>query len=512
VTAPKGHGRTAPTNGRPEAGAVLATRYRLEERVAGGGMGEVWRATDLLLQRTVAVKLLREALAEDPVVSERFRREALLAAQLSHPNMAGVYDYVQDEGRTGIVMEFVEGETLAERIARKGRLSVAESVRVGTSLLSALRAAHQAGIVHRDVKPGNVMLTESGDVKVTDFGIARSTSDHTLTEAGMVIGTAHYLAPEQVSGKAATPASDLYSVGAVMYEMLAGKRPFEAESPIAVAMKRLTEEPPPLRSVRSDVPAPVANAIARALERDPAERYASAEEMRRAVDDAAGASAPATMPTRLDPTPTDVLPVDGPSDATATSAAHAETRDVPAVVAERRKRDYKRLVAYLALFAAGIGILVFTILAVWGGTDIVTVPPLKGQTFEEAKRQAEDLGFKVSRSDRLSSAPAGTVVSQSPDAGTRLAFGKRLTLFVSTGTPPGVKPPDVVGMDAEEAQRTLEEANFSVNVIVVQTDEFEAGKVFKQDPSSDELAQPGDQVDIFVASEQPKRHGKGRGD
>jgi eukaryotic-like serine/threonine-protein kinase len=515
VSTPKG-GRgnaKAAANGHIAPGAVLAERYRLEERVAAGGMGEVWRATDLLLERSVAVKLLRESLAEDPIVAERFRREALLAAQVSHPNMAGVYDYVQGEGRPGIVMEFVEGETLAQRLAREGHLSVADSVRVADGILSALRSAHETGIIHRDVKPGNVMLTANGGVKVTDFGIARAVTDHTLTETGAVIGTAHYLSPEQVAGRQATPASDLYSVGAVMYEMLAGKKPFEAETPIAAAMKRLTEEPPPVRSVRKDVPEAVARVVSRALVRDPAERYVTADEMRQALDDAVDASTPATSPgIVLDPAPTEVLPLGDLPGAPDERGSAAETRVIPGVVAERRKREYKRLIGYLALFALGIGLLTVLILAIAGaGTDVVAVPDFKGMTYEAAKARADDLGFVATRSDRPSAAPAGTVVSQSIQKGTRLASGQPLTLFVSTGTPPGVKPPDVVGMELDKAKRTLEEANFEVNVFIQPTSEFDAGKVFKQDPGPDEMAQPGQTVDIFVASEPPRKHGKGKG-
>ncbi|MGH2726771.1 MAG: serine/threonine-protein kinase, partial [Actinomycetota bacterium] len=226
---------TAPKkgNGRAKEAVVLGDRYRLEAQVATGGMGEVWRATDTLLERTVAVKLLRESLAEDPVLSERFRREALMAARLSHPNMADVFDYVQDDARPGIVMEYVDGETLAERIAREGALSVADAVRITSALLAVLQVAHDQGVVHRDVKPGNVMLPPADGVKVTDFGIARATGHETITETGMVVGTAHYLSPEQVSGKPARPESDIYSAGAILYEMLTGKKPFEAETPLA---------------------------------------------------------------------------------------------------------------------------------------------------------------------------------------------------------------------------------------------------------------------------------------
>jgi serine/threonine-protein kinase len=522
---PKKRGAT-PNGAGP--GSLLADRYRLEERVAGGGMGEVWRATDMLLQRIVAVKLLRESLAEDPIVAERFRREALLAAQLSHPNMAGVFDYVQNNGRPGIVMEFVDGETLAERLGREERLSVADSVRIASGLLSALQSAHGAGIVHRDVKPGNVMLTAAGDVKVTDFGIARAASDHTLTETGMVIGTAHYLAPEQVSGEPATPSSDLYAVGAILYETLAGQRPFEAETPIAVAMKRLAEEPPPVRSLRPDVPEPVANVIERSMSRAPSERYASAEAMREALESSFAAALPATAPQKVAPTPTEVLPVAEAAAAAATTAAVRppaasgpppvpKTGEAPAsAVGERRKREYKRLVAFVVLLAVGLAAITFVVLAFTGsGNTIVTIPPFKGMTFDQASTEAAKLGLKVTRLDRDSALPAGSVIAQDIRVGTRVISGDaRITLIVSTGTPPappGVPMPDVRGQTQEDAERVLIDVGFTVQVTTTETDQAAPGTVIDQNPAPDTPAQSGQQVDIVVAATPKKHRGNGNG-
>ncbi|MGH2795577.1 MAG: protein kinase domain-containing protein, partial [Actinomycetota bacterium] len=341
---------THATNGR-NGEVVLAERYRLEDQVATGGMGEVWRATDMLLERTVAVKLLRESLAADPVVSERFRREALMAARLSHPNMADVYDYVQEADRPGIVMEFVEGETLAGLIARDGALDVTDAVRIASALLAVLQIAHEAGIVHRDVKPGNVMISPTGEVKVTDFGIARAAGHETLTETGMVVGTAHYLSPEQVSGKPATPSSDIYAAGTILYEMLTGEKPFAAETPLAVAMRRLNEDPTPPREHRPDIPEPVAQVVQRSLQREPDRRYASAKGMRSALETAL-ASAP-TPPAGLDPTRTEVMPAIGDADAltqivNAQPAAPAAITGLSpaAEVSARRRRDYRRGVVW----------------------------------------------------------------------------------------------------------------------------------------------------------------------
>jgi serine/threonine-protein kinase len=499
------------------AGTLLGDRYRLEERVAAGGMGEVWRATDTLLERSVAVKLLREALAEDPVVAERFRREALLAAQISHPNMAGVFDYVRSHDRPGMVMEFVDGETLADRLAREGPLPIDEALRIGSRLLAALQSAHDAGIVHRDVKPGNVMLTAHGDVKVTDFGIARAASDQTLTETGTVIGTAHYLAPEQVAGRPATPESDLYSAGAVLYETLTGRKPFEAETQIAVAMKRLTEDPKPLRALRADVPAPVASVVERALAREPRDRFASGAEMRRALEEAYAAAHPATDPHRVDPAPTMVLPVEDAVGPTITEPYRPRTEEPspqPAARAGGRHHGGHRRLALLgALAALVLGLGVFLALALTGGPRIVNTPKFRGMPIAQAKAQAAELGLVVKTVPRPSALAQGTVTGQSIAEGTPLGPGAEITLGVSTGTPPPPeqKPvPSVIGLERQEAEDVLERDGFTVKVTEVETGRFDPGKVFGQYPPPGEMAQEGDEVTIVVAVE-PQGRGKKKG-
>jgi serine/threonine-protein kinase len=509
------------------AGSMLGDRYRLEERLAGGGMGEVWRATDTLLERNVAVKLLREALAEDAVVSERFRREALLAAQISHPNMAGVFDYVQAHDRPGIVMEFVDGETLADRLVREGSLPVGEAVRIGSGLLAALQSAHHTGIIHRDVKPGNVMLTANGDVKVTDFGIARAASDQTLTETGTIIGTAHYLSPEQVTGQPATPASDLYSAGAVLFEALTGQKPFEAETQIAVAMKRLSEDPPPVRLLRADVPEPVAAVVDRALSREPDDRFGSSGEMRLALEAALAGAQPATHPHRIDPTTTMDLPAAealGPEPTVSMHPAPPEPTPVPAappdetgrataaVVAKRRRRKYKRLSVMAVAVAAAVGIGVFLLLALTGGAKVVTTPTFKGMTIEQAKATAADLGLRIKEVPRDSDLAAGRVTGQNIPAGTRLERGAEITLGVSTGNPPPPaekQVPNVIGLDREEAEAVLTRAGFEVKVSEIPNGEVDPGKVFGQYPLPDDMAAQGSEVTIAVAMEQ--RKGKKRG-
>jgi eukaryotic-like serine/threonine-protein kinase len=276
------------------AGRPLGGRYRMEALLATGGMGEVWAARDLLLDRAVAVKVLGPALAGDGRAAERLRREARAAGRLEHPNIARVLDLGEDGGRPHLVMELLEGESLAERIGRGGPMAPAEAARVVAAVADALEAAHRAGVVHRDVKPGNVFLGVDGSVKVLDFGIASAAGETALT-TGDLIGTAAYLAPERALGHRATPASDVYALGVVLYELLAGRRPFEAGSDIELAMAHVHAHPTPLAPVAPGAPRFLVAACERAMSRDPSSRPGSAAAVARLLRDPAPAS-PATRP------------------------------------------------------------------------------------------------------------------------------------------------------------------------------------------------------------------------
>jgi serine/threonine-protein kinase len=308
---------------------VLAGRYRLDERIAVGGMGEVWSGLDTLLGRTVAVKCLKPEYVGHPEFSERFRAEARHAAGLSHPGNASVYDYGEQtspEPAAWLVMELVDGEPLSALLHREGPLDPDRALDIVGQAALALEAAHQAGVVHRDVKPGNLMVRHDGVVKVTDFGIARATDAVPLTKTGTVLGTAHYLSPEQASGRPITPASDVYSLGAVAYECLAGRRPFVGDNPVAVATAHVRETPPPLPP---DVPAPVSELVLRALEKDPAARPATAGDFGRDALALKGSVAEQPDRTRVLPTldqPTVPVPTPTPEAVAAASAGSRSPR------------------------------------------------------------------------------------------------------------------------------------------------------------------------------------------
>jgi eukaryotic-like serine/threonine-protein kinase len=327
----------------PQSGDVIADRYELEELVGTGGMSTVFRAHDRQLERRVAIKILHEHYAGDPEYLERFRREARAVARLSHPNIVTVIDRGDDGGRQYIVFEHVDGENLKELVVRTGRLPVRRALELALAVADGLSFAHEHGLVHRDVKPQNVLLSREGEVKVTDFGIARSLHvEHGVTQTGTVLGTGEYLAPEQASGKPVSPATDVYSLGVVLWELLAGDVPFVGENFVAVALRHVNEPPPDLSERRPDVTPRLAAAVDRALAKDPARRFPSmaafAKELRACLAEAEGEAPP---PPEDEPALTVVAP-----------PAHVSPRARARRPARRRRRS-TALYVLLALVVAG---------------------------------------------------------------------------------------------------------------------------------------------------------------
>ena len=300
-------------------GVMLGGRYRLDERIAGGGMGDVWRGTDEVLGRTVAVKILLPALLDEPGFAERFRGEARTMATINHPGVVDVYDYATDQQIAFLVMEYVEGDALSRTLSRVGRLTPARTMALVAQAADALQAAHEKGIVHRDVKPGNLLVRPNGTLVLTDFGIARSAIVGQLTAAGSVLGTASYISPEQASGATATPSSDVYALGIVAYQCLSGRRPFEGDSPIEIAMKHVRE---PARPLPGDIPPAIRAIVDRSMAKDPAARWPTAATLAAVARQAA-----ATLAGQA------VKPVHPPGAAGRSAVAQRRPGVVPAVVA-----------------------------------------------------------------------------------------------------------------------------------------------------------------------------------
>jgi serine/threonine-protein kinase len=422
---------------------LLGGRYRLESVLASGGMGRVWRARDIRLQRTVAVKILRDEFARDATFLSRFRAEAQCAALLNHPHIAAVHDYGEAVAPDGgeplayLVMELVDGESLSDMLARRGRLGAADTLRIIGQTAAALAAAHAAGVVHRDVKPGNVLVTPDLDVKITDFGIAQSASSVPLTATGKVIGTPHYLSPEQASGGKATAASDVYALGVVAYECLAGLRPFEGDSSVQVALQQIRDLPPPLQPT---VPGDVRRLVEQAMAKDPAARFPDGAALRDAIDRVTASRSPVAG----DRQPTGVL--SAPSIArTAVASAlaptagtpTAETRRLAAPSIEGRGRT-NRGAAVLVGVAAITLLVVVAALAALGTTGggaffqrqpvgaprtsaasqapvQVRATDLVGRPLARVQAQLATLGLKVQpRPIATAGVPAGQVIAVEP--------------------------------------------------------------------------------------------------
>ncbi|GAA2512233.1 serine/threonine-protein kinase [Pilimelia columellifera] len=274
-------------------GVLLGSRYRLDERIAGGGMGDVWRATDDVLGRTVAVKILLPALLDEPGFAERFRGEARTMATINHPGVVDIYDYGSDDHVAFLVMEYVAGDALSQTLSRVRRLTPARTMALIAQAAEALHAAHSKGIVHHDVKPGNLLVRPDGTLVLSDFGIARSALVGQLTVAGAVLGTASYISPEQAAGQVATPLSDVYGLGIVAYQCLSGRRPFMGDNPVEIAMKHASEPPPPMPA---DIPSPIQAIVQRAMAKAPTDRWPSAAALGAVARQAAAAAAGMTSP------------------------------------------------------------------------------------------------------------------------------------------------------------------------------------------------------------------------
>jgi eukaryotic-like serine/threonine-protein kinase len=467
---------------------LVDSRYLILRRIGSGGMADVYCAEDTHLGRQVALKVLHRRFAQDQEFVERFRREASAAAGLQHPNVVGVFDRGKHDGTYYIAMEHLPGRTLKEIVTTEAPLAQERVVDLGTQILHAAGFAHRHGVIHRDFKPHNVIVDDSGSVKVTDFGIARAGASE-MTETGSIMGTAQYLSPEQAQGHAVTAASDLYSIGVMLYEMLAGRLPFEGDSAVSVALKHLSEPPPPISQFRPGVSPALESVVMAALAKDPAHRWQSADDFAEALQAAGtqledGATAQDTAAFAPVPAPVVPPPVVPPPP----TAEHEPER-------ERRWPWFTIGVLTVALAA----FLIFLAVSGLTAADTKEVPRVVGKQLLDARQILERDGFEVEESRVRSEAPFDQVVDQDPNPAEEAEEGSTVVLEVSGG-PGTVRVPTVRGLPQAVAIETLEKRDLKATVDRRPSETIEKGIAIRTVPAAGEEVERGERVQLFVSS------------
>jgi serine/threonine-protein kinase len=467
-------------------------RYQIIARIAAGGMGEVFRAHDPVLDREVALKMLHTSLADDPSFIDRFRREARSAATLSHPNIVGVHDWGETQGTYFMVMEFVRGVNLRAILMRHGALQPGNAVQIVSDVLAALEHAHTQGIVHRDIKPENIMVRASdGAIKVADFGLARAFADSRVSQApGTVTGTVQYLAPEQIEGMPADPRTDLYATGIVLYELLTGEVPFTGETSMAIAWRHLRERVGPPSRSNPIVPVSLDRVVLNATERDRDKRTADAGSMRADLARADAELPPASPMSELASgvTPADEVPAD-----------RLATVTIPRTLSpkERRRQRFAKAFRWISLLT----VLAVAGWAVW--TFVIphptTVPNVVGDPLSRAEAEADLAGLKLVRQQEFNSdVRSGQVIRQSLPAGSEAEKGDTLTIVLSLGPELDVVP-SVSGLELAEATGLIKDARFKVKVDREYHDTIAENHVISQNPDGASELEVGKTVRLIVS-------------
>ncbi|MDA9737493.1 protein kinase [Acidimicrobiaceae bacterium] len=460
-----------------EIGQIIKERYEITQLLGEGGMSYVYKAIDKQLQRTVAIKTLKPIYVEQEKFVERFKREAQTAANLNHPNIVQIFDWgIGDE--PFFVMEFIEGNTLTSIISSRKTISMNDILFIGAKVASGLQEAHSNGLVHRDIKPGNIMITPEGKVKVTDFGIVTLQNEESdITKTGSILGTASYISPEQAQGKKVSKESDLYSLGTVLYELITGRPPFDGDTPIATATKHITEKPEKLSTYRGDIPKGVENAVLKLLHKYPKDRFKNAEDLRAVL---------LQQKTQLQAVQTQ--------------------ENLVGLTSPKIKYRFT-----LPVLAISLSIVIGTIwtlsrifegLPVDGGTQIVIeVPDLTGSSQTEALNDLQNLGFKVGiENSAHPEVPAGSVIRTQPIANTTTNPDTLVTIIVSVG-PEAYPIPYVVDLETDRAIYVIEESGFTIGQrIEVNDDTVPIGFIISQNPMAGKKMGPGSSIDLVISS------------
>jgi len=493
-------------------GSVIGNRYEIIEKIGNGGMATVYKALDRILNRYVAIKILRDEFTTDEEFIKRFNAEAQSAARLTHPNIVSVYDVGQEYNVYYIVMELIQGKTLKQIIDEDGFLSWKWSINIAIQIASALEMAHKNNIIHRDIKPHNIMITEDGVAKVTDFGIAKAVSNSTITAFGTTLGSVHYFSPEHARGGYTDAKSDLYSLGVVMYEMVTGKVPFDADTPVSIALKHMQEDPEEPIKINKNVPYAVNQIIMKALRKDPNDRYQNASEMIRDLNTALKRPEGGFVRednytdglTRRIPTVDDDMeknyrnkPVDEEEDEEELTFFQAHKKVIVSGIIA---------IAFLVIFL----VTLFITLGVANSSSPkdVQIPNVVGKSQEDAKREIEGLNLKfiVSKEVYNAEVPMGCVVSQDPTykADYTIKEGNTISVVISKGIEE-VEMPKVVGVEYEKAETTLTDLGLKIEKIEEISQKVEEGIVISQEPEENTKIEAGSTVKIHVSKGNGKK-------
>ena len=481
-----------------EPGTMIDDRYRVEYLLGSGGMADVYCATDLQLDREVAIKLLYSRFAQDAEFVERFRREASAAASLQHQHVVSVYDRGEWGGTYYIAMEYLQGRTLKAIINEYGALDSDWAIDMTEQILRAARFAHRRNVIHRDFKPHNVIVDDDGLATVTDFGIARAGASD-MTQTGSIMGTAQYLSPEQAQGHSVSEQSDLYSIGVILYEMVTGQVPFDGESAVTIALKHVSEVPTPPCEINPAISPQLQAVIMRALAKDPGQRFATADEFMEALEQARAGTMPAAAPP--------ISAAAGVGESTAigmsgqTLAAGAAGAAAAGGYSNRGSDEDEGPSRRWWLFAGGaivaVGLLVLLLLLL--KPDQVTVPSVVGSEESTAQAVLSRAGFKTDSVVKKSDSPKGQVVGQDPPGGEQADKGSTITLTVSDG-PVSVAVPSVAGLSASQAQRKLQNAGFTVRIRKQSSDTVPSGDSIETLPPEGTPVDRGSTVTLVVSS------------
>lgn len=490
------------------ASKVLAGRYELFEKIGEGGMSVVYKAKDRLLNRFVAIKVLKPEFIKDRKFIESFRRESQAAASLSHPNIVNIFDVGQEGNIHYIVMELIDGRTLNELIRDEGPLPYTRVIEITKQIAAALSVAHKNQLIHRDIKPHNVMMTADGTAKITDFGIAKAINSSTLADtigSGGVMGSVHYFSPEQARGGYVDEKSDIYSLGIVMYEMLTGRVPFDGDNPVNIALMHINSEMVPPSKLMTGIPPALERIVMKATDKYQSNRFVSADELIKAlnglefVGNVVGDSVFAAD-AGGEPILENTIDDDDDFDDEPKKKKKKAKKDKKADMTEEELAAAKKKKIIIGSVIGAVVLLGIILGIVFGGGEPATVPDLTGLTYEEAEVKADEVGFKIEQGDLVNDPEieAGCVVSQTPEGNSTAKTGTTIKVNISKG-PGNGQIPDVTGMDEDDAVELLEANGFKIGDITPGPSDMEKGKVYDQSPRGNTTAKEGTEVDLMVS-------------